>query len=605
LPPVARLVTTSASVLKRKKSLALQRTVLIGSALLALAVGGYALRDHIVPVAPQHAPVPAPAPPPQAEGAPAGAVPAAQPESATDAPVPDAAEAPPAPPDATASDTAPDNAPDAPDVRHAAPEAPEPVEAVAGASEVAGPPPAFDVVRVAADGGALVAGVAAPGARVVLLVDGRPVAEAIADAAGQFVMMFRLEPSDEAQAMTLESRGDDGVVVAAVDTVILAPRRPVALAGLAADGADPPADEAAQRSDPALPAPPAPAEARVASLPTAPDTATRAPAAPPVLAGPPAATDDSATDDTATDDVAPPTASADDAPGPAPAVRVPDAATAAAAPPAGDGDLPPGPMAAAQVDAVEAFQPAPPGSGAAARPAPELAPPSSGPVVAAPPPATPEVAHDPPPADDPADPGAEGPELTASAPLAQEPADVVPPAFVLRQSGAVEIAGAPPPPANAVVIDAISYSDTGAVQISGRAGRADPEARIQLYLDNEPLVLAQAESGSWSVAVPDLAPGLYTLRADQLAGDGRVATRYETPFQRAAPEDIRRPPTRREDAEAGPAQLVTVQPGNSLWRISREHYGEGVRYVQIYQANIDQIRDPDLIYPGQIFVIPD
>ena len=49
---------------------------------------------------------------------------------------------------------------------------------------------------------------------------------------------------------------------------------------------------------------------------------------------------------------------------------------------------------------------------------------------------------------------------------------------------------------------------------------------------------------------------------------------------------------------------VIVQPGNSLWRISRRVYGEGVRYSVIYQANRDQIRDPDLIYPGQIFIVP-
>lgn len=51
--------------------------------------------------------------------------------------------------------------------------------------------------------------------------------------------------------------------------------------------------------------------------------------------------------------------------------------------------------------------------------------------------------------------------------------------------------------------------------------------------------------------------------------------------------------------------LITVQPGQSLWRISHEHYGEGARYVQIFSANRSQIRNPDLIYPGQIFALPD
>jgi len=39
--------------------------------------------------------------------------------------------------------------------------------------------------------------------------------------------------------------------------------------------------------------------------------------------------------------------------------------------------------------------------------------------------------------------------------------------------------------------------------------------------------------------------------------------------------------------------------------ISREHYGEGILYVRVFEANRDRIRDPDLIYPGQVFALPD
>lgn len=49
---------------------------------------------------------------------------------------------------------------------------------------------------------------------------------------------------------------------------------------------------------------------------------------------------------------------------------------------------------------------------------------------------------------------------------------------------------------------------------------------------------------------------------------------------------------------------VVIQPGNNLWQISRVIYGQGVRYTVIYQANKEQIRNPDLIYPGQIFATP-
>jgi nucleoid-associated protein YgaU len=47
-----------------------------------------------------------------------------------------------------------------------------------------------------------------------------------------------------------------------------------------------------------------------------------------------------------------------------------------------------------------------------------------------------------------------------------------------------------------------------------------------------------------------------------------------------------------------------VSRGDSLWRISRATYGAGMRYAVVYKANRNQIRNPDLIYPGQIFVLP-
>ena len=49
---------------------------------------------------------------------------------------------------------------------------------------------------------------------------------------------------------------------------------------------------------------------------------------------------------------------------------------------------------------------------------------------------------------------------------------------------------------------------------------------------------------------------------------------------------------------------TTVSRGDSLWRISRLTYGAGPRYAVIYKANREQIRNPNLIYPGQVFVLP-
>ena len=53
-----------------------------------------------------------------------------------------------------------------------------------------------------------------------------------------------------------------------------------------------------------------------------------------------------------------------------------------------------------------------------------------------------------------------------------------------------------------------------------------------------------------------------------------------------------------------PGSFLVVQPGNSLWRLARRTYGSGFSYTVIFDANKDQIGDPDLIFPGQVFALP-
>ena len=143
-----------------------------------------------------------------------------------------------------------------------------------------------------------------------------------------------------------------------------------------------------------------------------------------------------------------------------------------------------------------------------------------------------------------------------------------------------------------LILETVDYDAQGRAQVGGRA---EPKSRLVIYLDNKPAADTEAAlNGRWEATLTgSITPGLHTLRVDQLTSDGQVAARVETPFSRAAV------------LAALPGEsAVVVQPGNSLWRISRRVYGEGVRYSVIYQANQDQIGDPDLIYPGQIFMVP-
>jgi nucleoid-associated protein YgaU len=201
-----------------------------------------------------------------------------------------------------------------------------------------------------------------------------------------------------------------------------------------------------------------------------------------------------------------------------------------------------------------------------------------------------------------------------------------------------------------VTLDAISYTADGAVQL---AGHGQGGAVLRIYLDNAAIADARvADGGEWATTLPETAPGIYTLRIDQIGPDGAVTARTETPFKRetrealalaagigavtepdpapaAAPEPAPEPAPAPDSAPVAPAPVapavvapapepapapvaavpappvtITVQPGFTLWGIATDMMGEGTMYVQVFEANKDKIRNPDLIYPGQVFTLP-
>jgi nucleoid-associated protein YgaU len=138
----------------------------------------------------------------------------------------------------------------------------------------------------------------------------------------------------------------------------------------------------------------------------------------------------------------------------------------------------------------------------------------------------------------------------------------------------------------------VDYDAEGRVIFSGRS---EADADVRGYVDNRPMVAGRSSSrGEWRLQPSDpIPPGTYTVRVDHVDAAGRVVARAEIPFKR-------------EEPRASPAgdPVIVIQPGNNLWTIARRTYGRGIQYVVIYQANQQQIRDPDLIYPGQIFKLP-
>ena len=152
-----------------------------------------------------------------------------------------------------------------------------------------------------------------------------------------------------------------------------------------------------------------------------------------------------------------------------------------------------------------------------------------------------------------------------------------------------------------VSVDTISYDEAGEVSLTGRG---KPSQIVRIYLNNMPISTAAMDAtGQWSTALSEIDAGIYTLRVDELDKTGNVVSRLETPFKRERREDLAAYLTSVD--EPARINVVTVQPGNTLWAIARKRYGRGILYVRVFEENKDKIRNPDLIYPGQVFSLPD
>jgi nucleoid-associated protein YgaU len=193
-------------------------------------------------------------------------------------------------------------------------------------------------------------------------------------------------------------------------------------------------------------------------------------------------------------------------------------------------------------------------------------------------------------------------------------------------------------PAPAVAIRSAEAEEGGSFLATGSAP-AGSQSRLYLNGSFVGKVIADL-NGLWSLKVEKgMQPGHYVVRADEVEPEsGKVLARAEVPFDFPAPP----PPV----AQAGPldrlgkaspqapskdrpqaqvaassggvaaavpdsaaavvkeVRTATVVRGDSLWRISRKMLGRGNRYTQIYEANASQIRNPKLVFPGQVFVLP-
>lgn len=200
--------------------------------------------------------------------------------------------------------------------------------------------------------------------------------------------------------------------------------------------------------------------------------------------------------------------------------------------------------------------------------------------------------------DQPSQPIVAGPAPTV---IPEEPAA---PAILLADESGVRVLQPPTetPVPEGVSIDAVTTGPSGAMAISGRAAGG---GFARLYADNGEVATVPVDAtGSWRANLPITLPPKFTLRVDQIGTDGVVLARTETEVTRETREELEGLLVEEVRAGSAASIVVTVQEGFTLWAIARDSYGDGRLYVKVFEANRDQIRDPDLIYPGQVFSVP-
>ncbi|MBI3197227.1 MAG: LysM peptidoglycan-binding domain-containing protein [Rhodospirillales bacterium] len=183
------------------------------------------------------------------------------------------------------------------------------------------------------------------------------------------------------------------------------------------------------------------------------------------------------------------------------------------------------------------------------------------------------------------------PAAGASTPKDETLVMIAPPAGATTLVQPPSAAGVPK--SGDLVISTVDYDDRGNATISGQAA---PGTTIRAYVDDKIAAEGIAgPDGRWRLTPANpIDQGKHKLRVDRLAPDGKPVARLELPFERAAAPPV----------AGGDRKRLYVVRGDNLWNIARAHYGEGWHHTKIFNANKDQIRDPDLIYPGQVFSLP-
>lgn len=135
------------------------------------------------------------------------------------------------------------------------------------------------------------------------------------------------------------------------------------------------------------------------------------------------------------------------------------------------------------------------------------------------------------------------------------------------------------------------------------------EEMLRTWMENKTVVrfIASRENGE------DVNMQAYITQVKAVEKAGEEGDKYLTinvleyvapQIRYVAVQNIRKQGTTRTNPAASTGKTYTVRSGDTLWAIAKKFYGSGSQYPKIFQANSEKIKNPNLIYPGQVLTIP-
>lgn len=144
---------------------------------------------------------------------------------------------------------------------------------------------------------------------------------------------------------------------------------------------------------------------------------------------------------------------------------------------------------------------------------------------------------------------------------------------------------------NVFKIQSVSFSQDGSLSIQGIANYG---SNIEILVNKNLSSIFLKNKPEWIFnSSYKLGYGMHKLVANLKSQNNTILDSITLPFMRS-------------EMPSGelPDNYVLIKPGDMLWTISFKIYGNPLKYIEIYEENRDQITNPDLIFPGQVFSIP-